>query len=116
MMGASNLFGDLQTDEEKASFFLRGDGYASGIIAKSIQADVALAYQRCVSFKHENAAQRATIQQLEALVKELEDRLFRHKEMDNPPCFCCGYNGPLYYQPSVHACAARHHKCNQDNP
>jgi hypothetical protein len=42
--------------------------------------------------------------------KALEDRLFALGEMHKAPCFCCGYNGPNYYQPSVHKCAARHHK------
>jgi uncharacterized coiled-coil protein SlyX len=82
----------------------------------SLESDLATYLERIDELVARDAAQRATIQQLEARVKDMEDRLFRHKEMDNPPCFCCGYNGPLYYQPSVHACAARHHKCNQDNP
>lgn len=48
-------------------------------------------------------------EQLEALVKAYEDRLFRSRAMDTPPCFCCGYNGHGYYQPGTHPCAARHH-------
>lgn len=42
--------------------------------------------------------------------RELEDRLFALGAMDEPPCFCCGYNGPGYYQPNVHKCAERHHR------
>lgn len=41
---------------------------------------------------------------------ELENRLFALGAMEDSPCFCCGYNGPGYYQPAQHACAARHHK------
>jgi hypothetical protein len=43
-------------------------------------------------------------------IERLEDRLFMRGEMEKPPCFVCGYNGPDYYRPSVHKCAARHHK------
>lgn len=43
-------------------------------------------------------------------IKRLQDLLFAYGAMDNPPCFCCGYNGAGYYQPDVHPCAARYHK------
>lgn len=48
-------------------------------------------------------------------IKELEDLLFTLGAMEKPPCFVCGYNGPGYYQPSVHQCAERHHRLRQDN-
>jgi hypothetical protein len=54
-------------------------------------------------------AEIAKLVALRAEKKRLEDHLFALGEMDKPPCFCCGYNGPKYYQPSVHSCAARHH-------
>lgn len=41
---------------------------------------------------------------------KLEDRLFELGEMARAPCFCCGYNGPGYYQPEQHACAERYHR------
>jgi len=44
-----------------------------------------------------------------ATIEDLENRLFKLGEMENPPCFICGYNGQNYYQPSVHKCAERHH-------
>lgn len=44
-----------------------------------------------------------------ARIAELEDRLFANGDMGSAPCFCCGYNGPGYFQPNVHPCAARHH-------
>lgn len=43
-------------------------------------------------------------------IKELEDMLFARGAMEEAPCFCCGYNGPGYYQPDTHPCAKRHHK------
>ena len=46
-------------------------------------------------------------------IQKLEDRLFMLGEMERPPCFVCGYNGPNYYQPSVHPCAERHHLMRQ---
>ena len=45
-----------------------------------------------------------------AVRKTLEDRLFALGEMTYAPCFCCGYNGPNYYQPLHHKCAERHHR------
>lgn len=42
-------------------------------------------------------------------LERMADRLFKLGEMEKSPCFYCGYNGPNYYQPSVHPCAARHH-------
>lgn len=44
-----------------------------------------------------------------ARVRRLEDELFKRGAMCNPPCFCCGYSGPGYYQPDKHPCAERHH-------
>lgn len=43
-------------------------------------------------------------------ITRLQDLLFMRGEMNNPPCFCCGYNGPGYYQPEQHPCAERHHR------
>lgn len=42
-------------------------------------------------------------------IRDLEDRLFALGAMEQAPCFCCGYNGPRYFQPDTHPCAARHH-------
>ena len=44
-----------------------------------------------------------------AKIRRLEDRLFKLGAMMEAPCFCCGYAGANYYQPSVHKCAERHH-------
>lgn len=43
-------------------------------------------------------------------IERLEDMLFSSGAMEAAPCFCCGYNGPGYYQPDKHPCATRHHK------
>jgi len=45
----------------------------------------------------------------DAEIKRLQDLLFSMGAMKDAPCFCCGYNGPGYYNPEVHQCAARHH-------
>lgn len=65
------------------------------------------AYECVEKLKAENAS-------LKQRIKELEDRLFASGEMNKPPCFCCGYNGANYYQPSVHRCAERHHNLNKE--
>ena len=57
-------------------------------------------YERLVA-EHDALAKR---------VEELEDRLFAAGAMEQAPCFCCGYNGPRYYQPDTHPCAKRHHE------
>lgn len=49
----AKLFCDLKSDEEKASFFLSGRGYETGVIAKAIQNDVAMAYTRCAEGRKE---------------------------------------------------------------
>lgn len=43
-------------------------------------------------------------------ITKLEDLLFSMGAMDKPPCFCCGYNGPGYFQPEHHKCAERHYR------
>ncbi len=45
-----SLFCDMKTDADKANFFLSGRGYETGVIAKAIQNDVAMAYQRCANY------------------------------------------------------------------
>lgn len=47
---------------------------------------------------------------LKKVLRKYEDRLFALGEMENAPCFCCGYNGPGYYNMEQHPCAERHHR------
>jgi hypothetical protein len=42
-------------------------------------------------------------------VQRLRELLFERGAMEDAPCFCCGYNGPGYFQPDQHPCAAKHH-------
>lgn len=42
-------------------------------------------------------------------IKELETMLFEYGAMEDPPCFICGYNGPGYFNSSIHKCADKHH-------
>jgi len=64
------LFCDLKTDDEKASFFLSGRAWATGVIAKEIQNDVAMVYQRCAGYQIEIERLRA---QNAELLEALED-------------------------------------------
>ena len=66
----NKLFCDLKTDEEKAEFFLSGRGYETGVIAHSIQNDVAMAYHRCAEYKKELATLQAERDALRADVAE----------------------------------------------
>lgn len=55
-------------------------------------------------------AQAAEIERLRAENKRLRDGLPMHPELfEEGPCYLCGYNGPGYYQPQTHPCAARYH-------
>jgi hypothetical protein len=67
----NKLFCDLKNDAEKANFFLSGRGYETGVIAKAIQNDVAMAYHRC-------AVAAAELRRLHTLNGELLEAL---KEM-----------------------------------
>lgn len=46
-------------------------------------------------------------------IADLEHKLFSLGAMEEAPCFCCGYNGPGYYDPEKHTCAARHHEARK---
>lgn len=46
--------------------------------------------------------------ELRAEIKRLQDLLFARGAMAEAPCFCCGYNGPGYFQVEAHPCAERH--------
>jgi hypothetical protein len=39
------VYSDCQTDEERYNFFLLGRGYETGIVAKAIQNDIAMAFK-----------------------------------------------------------------------
>ena len=53
---------------------------------------------------------RTELEQVKAERDRYIDMLMAHGEMNNPPCFVCGYNGSGYYQPNIHKCAEKHHK------
>lgn len=67
------LFCDLKTDEEKSTFFLSGRGYETGVIAHSIQNDVATAYQRCSEYRKEAEALQAENEKLRDIVSDIND-------------------------------------------
>lgn len=51
-----------------------------------------------------------TLAEAAEYIKSLEDLLFAAGEMEQSPCFCCGYSGAGYYNPDTHSCAKRHHE------
>lgn len=94
----NKLFCDLKTDEEKYNFFLSGQGYATGVIAKAIQNDVAMAYHRADGlYKYLLVADKRIAELEEALKLMIErfdqpDNIFSErlvitnakKALDNP--------------------------------
>lgn len=67
------------------------------IIARMTQAEI-------------DAALMAKMEADEKEIERLRDLLFARGAMNEPPCFCCGYNGPGYFQPTTHPCAELHHR------
>ena len=41
-------------------------------------------------------------------IERLRNLLFAMGAMENAPCFCCGYNGPGYFNSDTHSCAKHH--------
>jgi hypothetical protein len=58
---------------------------------------------------HDKSAIAAELAIRDQRIRALEDMLFRAGAMTVAPCFCCGYDGPGYYDPAKHPCAERHH-------
>lgn len=57
--------------------------------------------------------------QRDAAMKDAEryrSKLFELGVMEDAPCFFCGYNGPGYFQPTTHPCAAEHHAAMKERP
>ena len=69
----TTLFCDLKTDEEKSVFFLTGRGYETGVIARAIQNDVAMAYHRCAEYRKEMEALLAERDALREVVEHYAD-------------------------------------------
>jgi hypothetical protein len=55
---AATLFCDLKSDADKSNFFLSGRAYETGVIARAIQNDVAMAYHRCAEYAKQRAANK----------------------------------------------------------
>lgn len=70
-------------------------------------------WSRSIPEQPDDDAMRAVL----AVVREHDGRdaeryrqmLFERGAMETAPCFCCGYNGPGYFQPDTHPCAVEHH-------
>lgn len=58
---SNQLFCDLRTDKEKSAFFLSGRAYETGVIARALQNDVAMAYHRCSEYQQEIERLRADL-------------------------------------------------------
>lgn len=57
-------------------------------------------------YERELAAAKAENERLRAQIDALP---FNKIAFKSPPCYLCGYNGPRYYQPDTHPCAAKYH-------
>lgn len=49
-----------------------------------------------------------------AEIKRLRKLAMTTHLFEEAPCFLCGYNGPGYYQPEQHPCAALYHEAMEE--
>lgn len=49
-----------------------------------------------------------------AEIKRLRKLAMTTHLFEEAPCFLCGYNGPGYYQPEQHPCAALYHEAMKE--
>lgn len=56
----------------------------------------------------------AHIEAQEAEIKRLRKLAMTTHLFEEAPCFLCGYNGPGYYQPEQHPCAALYHEAMEE--
>ncbi len=63
-------------------------------------------YAREHGFGH---TEERNVLRLIAEVERYKKRLFEMGAMEEAPCIFCDYNGPGYFQPDTHPCAALHH-------
>lgn len=49
-----------------------------------------------------------------AEIKRLRKLAMSTHLFEEAPCFICGYNGPGYYQPEQHPCAALYHEAMEE--
>lgn len=88
-------------DIERVSRFIRG---VEAYLAERARAQKEVQDMFYISIEEFN-----DVKTLMHEVERLENLLFEMGAMGKAPCFCCGYNGPGYYQPKKHPCAKKHH-------
>lgn len=60
------------------------------------------------------AAILAHVEAQAAEIKRLRKLAMTTHLFEEAPCFLCGYNGPGYYQPEQHPCAALYHEAMEE--
>ena len=60
------------------------------------------------------AAILAHVEAQAAEIKRLRKLAMSTHLFEEAPCFLCGYNGPGYYQPEQHPCAALYHEAMEE--
>lgn len=60
------------------------------------------------------AALLAHVDAQAAEIKRLRKLAMTTHLFEEAPCFLCGYNGPGYYQPEQHPCAALYHEAMEE--
>lgn len=78
------LFNDLKSDEEKSAFFLSGRAYETGVVASTIQNELAMAYHQIVELKKELAEAQRDAERLDWIIEH------RAYVVSDPDC-CDGY-------------------------
>lgn len=116
-------------DERELSIKNGEEGYVS-ILSLTLQAT--LAERECViqqqeatirGYRHsvdimgrnhdDRKAERDTARQDSARLREALGKEINTSRFESAPCYLCGYNGKLYFQPSTHPCAEWYHIAKQ---
>ena len=77
------------------------------------QAIAARCEEIIVNYQSQLATQAERVKGLEGALDKLLPPIIDNKMFEQAPCYRCGYNGPLYFQPDTHKCAEKYHKQQQ---
>jgi len=71
------LWCDLKTNDQRSKWLLLGRGYETGVVAKAIQNDLAMAYHK-LALIEQQAQQQEPVAIVEAVVPHLESIVVKH--------------------------------------
>lgn len=70
--------------------------------------------QRNEALEQWRQAVRAMEASIDAVQPAAVDGAIDKARFERAPCYLCGYNGPGYYRPDTHPCAAKYHAAQEE--